>query len=211
MAQARAAEAVQAQFDTLGQQRWAAALGMWTFLGTEVLFFGAPLLVYLVARFTHAHAFAAASARLETPLGVANTAVLLTSSLAMAYADAAAERGAARRARGWLLATAALGLVFIAVKGYEWRTEYVEGLLPFAPHAALERGEQLFFDVYLFLTGLHAVHLTIGIVAVGAAVWALGTARAAPRRAAQVRGTALYWHFVDIVWIFLLPLLYLVK
>ncbi|HET8697353.1 MAG TPA: cytochrome c oxidase subunit 3 [Gammaproteobacteria bacterium] len=211
MAQVRAADAVAPQFDDLGQQRWAAALGMWTFLGTEVLFFGAPLLVYLVARFAHADAFAAASARLQTPLGVANIAVLLTSSLAMAYADAAAERGAARRARGWLLATAALGLVFLAVKGYEWRTEYVEGLLPLAPHAALARGEQLFFDVYLFLTGLHALHLTIGIGAVAAAVWALGAARAAPRRAAQVRGTALYWHFVDIVWIFLLPLLYLVK
>src|SRR3954447_12085413 len=193
---------------------------MWVLIATEILFFGAPLFAYLVARFAHGAEFASASMRLATPLGVANTAVLLTSSLAMAYADEAAERGAGRRAVAWLAVTAALGLVFLGIKGFEYRTEFVKGLLAFAPHAGLAPAEQLFFNLYLFLTGLHAVHLTIGIGAVLAAARSFAVPR--PRRsfavrrprdarAAQVRVTALYWHFVDIVWIFLLPLLYLVR
>jgi len=130
----------------------------------------------------------------------------------MAYADGAAERGRVRLAVGCLLATALLGLVFLGIKGFEYRTEYVAGLLAFAPrHADLVPGEQLFFNVYLFLTGLHALHLTIGIGAVLAAAAAFAVPRPRETRAAQVRVTALYWHFVDIVWIFLLPLLYLIK
>jgi cytochrome c oxidase subunit 3 len=206
-------EAVAEPFDDLAQQRAAGVLGMWVFLATEMLFFGAPLLVYLVARFTHEAAFATASARLDAPLGVLNTAVLLTSSLAMAYADGAAERGSGRRAVGWLAATALLGIVFLGIKGLAYRKEYVDGLLAFAPAPApdLVAGEQLFFNVYLFLTALHAVHLTIGIAAVLAAIVAFAAPRPREKRAAQVRVTALYWHFVDIVWLFLLPLLYLVR
>ena len=207
------AEVLESQFDDVAQQRAAAALGIWVFLATEVLFFGGPLLVYLISRFEHAAEFAAGSHRLETALGVANTAVLLTSSLTMAYADEAAERGRARLATACLTATALLGVVFLLIKAHEYRTEYAEGLLAFSPHRALEAGagEQLFFNVYLFLTGLHAVHLTIGIGAVLAAAVAFARPRPRETRAAQVRITALYWHFVDIVWIFLLPLLYLVR
>ncbi len=205
------AELLESQFDDLAQQREASSLGMWVLIATEILFFGAPLFAYLVARFTHGADFASASMRLATPLGVANTAVLLTSSLAMAYADAAAERGAGRRAIAWLAVTAVLGALFLGIKGFEYRTEYVEGLLAFAPHAGLAPAEQLFFNFYLFLTGLHAVHLTIGIGAVLAAARAFSVPRPGDARAAQVRVTALYWHFVDVVWIFLLPLLYLVR
>jgi cytochrome c oxidase subunit 3 len=206
------AEVLESQFDDVAQQRTAAALGMWVFLATEVLFFGAPLLVYLIGRFAHGADFSAGSHRLETALGVANTAVLLTSSLAMAYADEAAERGRARIAAACLAATAALGVVFLLIKAHEYRTEYAEGLLAFSPqHALASSGEQLFFNVYLFLTALHAVHLTIGIGAVLAAAVAFAVPRPRETRAAQVRVTALYWHFVDVVWIFLLPLLYLVN
>ncbi len=206
------AEVLDGQFDDVAQQRVAAALGMWVFLATEMLFFGAPLLVYLIGRFTHAAAFAAASHRLETPLGVVNTAVLLTSSLAMAYADEAAERGRARLAVTCLVVTALLGVGFLCIKGYEYHTEYVEGLLSFSPQrAGLDTGEQLFFNVYLVLTGMHALHLTVGIGVVAAAAMAFASPHPRETRAAQVRVTALYWHFVDIVWIFLLPLLYLVS
>jgi cytochrome c oxidase subunit 3 len=205
------AELLGPPFDDLAQQRAASTLGIWVFIATEILFFGAPLFAYLVARFTHGPEFASASMRLATPLGVANTAVLLTSSLAMAYADEAAERGAGPRAVVWLAIAAVLGCVFLGIKGFEYRTEYVEGLLALAPHAGLAPAEQLFFNLYLFLTGLHAVHLTIGIGAVLAAARSFAVLRPRDARAAQVRVTALYWHFVDIVWIFLLPLLYLVR
>ncbi len=207
------AEVLASQFDDVAQQRAAASLGMWVFLATEMLFFGAPLLVYLIGRFEHAAAFSTGSHRLETALGVVNTAVLLTSSLAMAYADEAAERGRARLAASCLAVTALLGVVFLLIKAHEYKTEYAEGLLAFSPlHApAASGGEQLFFNVYLFLTGLHALHLAIGIGAVLAAAAAFAVPRPREARAAQVRITALYWHFVDVVWIFLLPLLYLVK
>ena len=186
-------------------------LGMWVFIGSEVLFFGALLAAYLAGRIHLPEGFAAASRHTHVVLGTLNTAVLLTSSALIALAAACAEHPPHRR---WiaklLLATAALGCVFLVIKSYEYVQEWHEGLFPGPAFAIPVAGAQLFFMMYFFMTGLHAVHLVCGIVAV------LVFARAVAKRREWVHpvrldALALYWHFVDIVWIFLYPFLYLVE
>ena len=186
-------------------------LGMWVFLGSELLFFGALLAAYLAGRIRWPAGFAAASRHTHVVLGTVNTAVLLTSSALIALAVACAQHHGHRR---WtarlLLATAALGCVFLAIKGYEYVLEWHEGLFPGPAFAIAESGAQLFFMLYFFMTGLHAVHLVCGIAAV--AVFARGTATRRPWvNPDRIDAVALYWHFVDVVWIFLYPFLYLVE
>ena len=184
-------------------------LGMWVFIGSEVLFFGGVLLVYFYGR-THWHqGFGEASRHTDVVLGTLNTGLLLTSSAVIALAVACSENIAHRRWTARLLwITAALGTVFLVVKGIEYHKEWDEGLFPGPGFILAQPGAQLFFMLYFFMTGLHALHLAIGIGGVAAMAW--GTARSrqwtAPRR---IEVMALYWHFVDIVWIFLFPLLYL--
>lgn len=198
-----------------GPDRWpreqTAQFGMWLFLASEVLLFGGLLLAYLYYRVQFAQAFAAASAHLDLWLGAVNTALLLTSSLSMALADHAADHGDRHALRRRLWFTALLGLLFLAVKGYEWYSEYSAGLAPLPGLAFEFAGAQphqaeMFFNLYFAMTGVHALHLAIGIglVIALAGYWRrAGTAR--------VRVTALYWHLVDLVWVFLYPLLYLVR
>ena len=190
-----------------------AELGMWIFLAGEVLFFGALFVAYAVARMHHPAGFAAASARTDVWLGTLNTAVLLSSSLAVAIGAEAARQLQPRDAAPWLWAAAALGIVFLAIKGIEYRKEWNEGLFPGADFRIDGRevaGAELFFAWYFLVTALHALHLGIGILL------CIGFAIASPSAAApKVDGTrvhvvALYWHFVDVVWIFLYPLIYLV-
>lgn len=203
------------QFDDLDQQRDAATTGMWVFLVSEMLFFGALFFGYVVSRFELPEAFAAASRRTDVVLGTINTAVLLTSSLTMALAARSGQLGA-RRATSWLLAvTAALGIVFLVIKGMEYRSEFHEHLFPgpdfaFEP-AYLAGGAQVFWFLYYLMTGFHAVHLTVGIVLVLVVAWRVRAASTSPLDANWVEGAGLYWHFVDVVWIFLYPMLYLVS
>jgi cytochrome c oxidase subunit 3 len=188
-----------------------ASLGMWIFIGSEVLFFGGLMAAYLHGRMDWPHGFGLASRQTHVVLGTLNTAVLLTSSALVALAVACAGHP---RKREWtarlLWATAALGLVFLCVKGWEYRQEWTEGLFPGPGFALAAPGAQLFFMLYWVMTGVHAVHLLCGMAAV--AVFARATARrrewVTPDR---VECLALYWHFVDIVWIFLYPFLYLVE
>ena len=226
---ASAPEAVQAplapQFDSHAQQAFAATFGMWVFLASELLFFGPLLFGYAWLRLRFPEAGAHASRHTDFLLGTVNTAVLLTSSftmaLAAAAANAAADAGQRRRARRLLLATAALGLVFLVIKGWEYHAEFAEHLFPgagFHPadaHAQpLLQGMQLFFLLYFALTGLHALHLSAGILACLLLAWRLRRpSPAAGHRTAggeAVELAGLYWHFVDVAWIFLYPLLYLV-
>jgi cytochrome c oxidase subunit 3 len=186
-------------------------LGMWVFIGSELLFFGGMLFAYLQGRVHHAAGFAAAGRHTDVVLGTLNTGLLLTSSAAIAVAVLCSEHAPRRRFTAPLLAlTAALGIAFIVIKGIEYRHEWQEGLFP-GPGFALAStgGAELFFMLYFVTTGVHALHLFIGIVGVAAFAW--GTARerawAVPRR---IDAKALNWHFVDVVWIFLYPLLYLV-
>ena len=194
-------------FEDLEQERAARRLGMWVFLATEVLFFGGLFTGYAVYRAGHPAAFAEASRRLDVLLGALNTSVLLTSSFTMATAVRLAREGSGRRARAWLALTAALGAAFLAVKGFEYAEKFRERLVPGAsfgvegPHAPAER---IFFSFYFVMTGLHALHMLVGLGVVAAVARRL-------RDDGPVELAGLYWHFVDVVWIYLFPLLYLVS
>ncbi len=200
------------QFDDLEQQRSAARLGIWIFLATEVLFFGGLFLGYTVYRSLYPRDFAAASHHTEVVIGGINTAILLFSSTVMALAVRAAELR--RRAQLiWLLvATAVLGIVFMTLKGVEYHKDWTDHLVPlvnFQWHQPNPDHAQIFFWLYFAMTGLHAIHVSVGIfVLLGLALLARsGKFTTGNYSAIEVAG--LYWHFVDIVWIFLFPLLYL--
>lgn len=201
------------QFTTLRQQTEVATFGMWVFIATEVLFFGAILFAYTYGRATYPEGFAEAGRHAKIVIGTVNTVVLLTSSFLMAWAVHAAEHGRRRALTVLLALTALLGVVFLGLKGFEYYKEWQEGLVPglkfeeTGPHAA---AIALFYFMYFVLTGVHGVHVTIGIVLV--TIMAVRAWRGAfsPRYHTPVEITGLYWHFVDIVWIFLYPLIYLV-
>ncbi len=196
------------------QQREAARLGMWVFLTTETMLFGALFAVYFYDRRLMPGAFAAAGRRTDLWLGAGNTAILLVSSLTMALAVEAAKRRRDGALLARLLATMALGAAFLALKGLEYAHHIHEGLLPgasfrFSP-AAYAKPAELFFYLYFLMTGLHAVHMIVGLGWL--AVLAVRSGRGASRGAdlfTPVETAGLYWHFVDLVWIFLFPLFYL--
>jgi cytochrome c oxidase subunit 3 len=195
------------------QRNYQTRLGMWVFLSTELMFFGPVFWSYLVARQHAPAAFAQAGRLTNAWLGTGNTLLLLTSSLTMALAVEAARHGVRSYARRALWLTALLGCVFLAVKGYEYVNDWHENLFPGAHFHALgiagQDAAQMFFFVYFFATGLHALHLTIGIVMVAVMIRRMRTAaRSVASREVDLVG--LYWHFVDIVWIFLFPALYLI-
>ena len=212
MAETTAAHVAE-QFDDAEQQRSAAELGMWVFLATEVMFFGGMILAYTTYRWLYPVAFAWGSQHMDVVIGGVNTAVLLGSSFTVVAAVHAARTGQRRLLLGMLGATIVLGLVFLGFKAVEWRQHWHEGLVPglhftyTGPHAG-EVG--LFFWLYFAMTGVHALHLAIGIVVMavlGVLAWR-GWFSPAYYNPVEVAG--LYWHFVDVVWIFLLPLLYLI-
>jgi cytochrome c oxidase subunit 3 len=197
------------------RDRATADFGMWVFIASEILFFGPLLLTYAYGRTQWPDGFAAASRHTDVLLGTLNTALLLTSSLCAALAAAAQEAREPRRAARLLALTAVMGLAFLAIKGFEYRKEWHEGLFP-GPAFRLEgggtvpQGAQLFFAFYFIATGLHAVHVGIGVVLMAAL--AFGQWRGRPwTGGASVPVAGLYWHFVDIVWVLLYPLLYLVS
>jgi cytochrome c oxidase subunit 3 len=201
------------QFDTLGQQREAATLGMWVFLVTEVLFFGGLFTTYLVYRSWYPDAFAAGSHELLIWAGTTNTAVLITSSLTMALAVHAAQTGERRRLIGFLVVTMLLGATFLGIKAFEYYTEFLEHHVPgagfqFAPEHIVRA--QIFFSLYFMMTGLHALHMIIGLGVMSFILALAWRGRITPEYYNPVEVAGLYWHFVDIVWIFLFPLLYLI-
>jgi cytochrome c oxidase subunit III len=205
-------------FHSLEQQRGTQLLGMWIFLATEFLIFGALWTGYAAYRFNYAPAFEAASRHLSVFLGTVNTVVLLASSLSMALAVRAARCGARTTLVACLLLTALLGATFLGIKAVEYWVDYQEKLVPglaFEPQEWSQRGidprhVQLFLAFYYVMTGLHAVHLVIGIglLLVMAVLARLG--RFSAEQYVGVEMSGLYWHFVDVVWIYLFPLLYLV-
>jgi cytochrome c oxidase subunit 3 len=200
-------------FDSLDQQKDAATLGMWVFLVTEVLFFGGLFVTYLVYRAWYPEAFAAASHELDVVLGTINTAVLITSSLTMALAVHAAQLGQRSRLMMFLVLTMILGAAFLGIKSVEYYHKFVEHHVPgpsfhfegeYAAHA------QIFFSLYFVMTGLHALHMIIGIGIMLVMLWWSWRGTITPEYASPIEISGLYWHFVDIVWIFLFPLLYLI-
>jgi cytochrome c oxidase subunit 3 len=201
-------------FDTLEQQAEAATLGMWVFLVTEILFFGGAFMAYAVYRIWHHDAFGEASHHLDVTLGTINTLVLICSSLTMALAVRAGQTSSRPRTQvSWLGGTLLLGVVFLVIKGFEYAEKFHEGHVPganFVWEGPTRAGAELFFALYFAMTGLHALHMIIGagimtVMMIMAARGAFDSDYYAPL---EVSG--LYWHFVDIVWIFLFPLLYLI-
>jgi cytochrome c oxidase subunit 3 len=198
------------QYTNADQQRDAVTLGMWAFLATEVLFFGALVVAYFNYRIWFGAEFIAAARMTKVVFGTVNTGVLLTSSASMAMAVTTYEAGSRRAPVLWLVATALLGLAFIGIKSIEYWLEYQERLVPALNFDLQRHGgvAEIFFMFYFCATGLHAVHLLIGISLVSwLAIW-IGTDRI-NRDSSTVRLIGLYWHFVDVVWIFLFPLIYL--
>ena len=199
-------------FDSYEQQREASYLGMWVFLATEIMFFGGVFTAYVVYRLAHPEAFALGSHELDITLGAVNTAVLIGSSLTMAMAVWSAQTGRRKSIVAYILATIALGGVFLGIKVVEYTAKFEHHLFP-GPSFHFAGPEpqyvEMFFNLYFALTGLHAVHMVIGIgilLVVAVRAW---RGAFTPENHNFVEGIGLYWHFVDIVWIFLFPLLYL--
>lgn len=199
-------------FNDLKQQKEATTLGMWAFLITEILFFGGLFAGYAEYRNRYHDAFVAGSHHLDIVLGTINTAVLIASSLTMAMGVHAAQLGKRKKIALFLLLTIVLGLVFLGIKAVEYTHKYHEGLIP-GPGFALQgadKQQMLFFAFYFLMTGMHALHMVIGVVLVSLIALAAWRGRYSPEYYGPVEVTGLYWHFVDIVWIFLFPLLYLI-
>lgn len=202
---------LQPQFPTLERQRDADHFGMLIFLSTEVLIFGGIFAALLVLRAEHPAAYAKSSGAMHLWLGGINTAVLLSSSALVALMVTAVRSGGARLAKWLLVGTIALGCAFLAVKFSEYALEYRDGVVPLLSDRNLPGGPgRLFMDLYFVATGLHALHVTVGLGLLASLIWPFGAARR-DRSAVLAGNTALYWHLVDVVWIFLYPTLYLAR
>jgi cytochrome c oxidase subunit 3 len=201
------------QFETAEQQYETSTLGMWAFLVTEIMFFGGLFAGFVVYVSFYAEGFALGSRHLDLTLGTVNTLVLLGSSLTMALAVRSAQLGRRNRLLLFLALTLGLGLVFLGIKSVEYSHKFHEHLVPgprFHVDSPLANNVQLFFSFYFAMTGMHALHMLVGA---GLLTWLMvGAARNrfSSEYFTPVEVTGLYWHFVDIVWIFLFPTLYLV-
>ena len=187
---------------------------MWMFLATEVIFFGGLFLVYTIYRGLYPAEFAASSRELVVWAGTTNTFVLITSSLTMALAVNAAQLGQRRLVMVFLTLTMLLGCVFLGIKAYEYYREWQEHHVPGAgfrfDEAQFAARAQIFFSLYFLMTGLHALHMIIGLGVMAVMLWWTWSGIITTEYNSPIEISGLYWHFVDIVWIFLFPLLYLI-
>ena len=209
--------ALRVQFDTEAQQRNASALGMWIFLITEIMFFGGMFAVYTVYRSWYPDVFAIASSSLNEIIGALNTGVLLLSSFTMVMAVRAGQLGQQKAIVLFLILTLLFGGVFLGVKAYEWNQKFEEHHIPgqaaFHLDGVLPEDQghaQLFFSIYFAMTGLHALHMVIGVAILVTLIVLARKGRFSASYYTPVDVAGLYWHFVDIIWIFLFPLLYLI-
>ena len=217
--------ALQHHFENLEQQREAGTLGMWVFLVTEIMFFGGMFLAYTLYRSKYPEAFAIASNHLDIKLGAINTAVLIFSSFTMAMAVYSTQVGKRRPQIISLVLTIVLGLAFLGIKAVEYYEKYEDHLIPgslipgnpFNPDSqamhltpgVLMQHVQMFYWIYFAMTGMHALHMIIGVGLLLVLLYFSVKGRYSPEYHNPVEVIGLYWHFVDIVWIFLFPLLYL--
>lgn len=225
---------LQHHFENMEQQREAATLGMWVFLVTEIMFFGGMFLAYTIYRTKYPAAFASASNHLDITLGAVNTGVLILSSFTMAMAVYGTQLGKRRLQIFCLAVTIVLGLTFLGVKSVEYYDKYRDSLIPgslipgrpFGPKVQMEgappdehalhllpgatvKNVEMFYWIYFAMTGMHAVHMVIGVGLLSVLLFFSVKGRYGPAYHSPIEVTGLYWHFVDIVWIFLFPLLYL--
>ena len=205
------ASRLQPQFPTLERQREADHFGMLIFLTTEVLIFGGLFAALFVLRAEHGADYVKASKAMHLWLGGINTAVLLTSSALVALMVEAVRAGGVRLAKWLLVGAIALGLAFLAIKFTEYGLEYRDGVVPHLSPRNLRGGpDELFMDLYFAATGLHALHVTAGLMLLGSLIWPFGIARR-DTSAVFAGNAALYWHLVDVIWVFLYPTLYLAR
>ncbi len=186
-------------------------MGMWFFLFTEILFFGGMFLLYAIYRYKYEPGFHKGATEENLILGTINTVILLTSSYTIALAIAAVKRGERLRSSVLQFATILMGMAFLAIKVVEWNAKIALGIYPDSPLLlARGKGQILYFGLYYMMTGLHGLHVLVGCVVIAFMLhWTLA-GRIAPGNDARLENTGLYWHFVDIVWIYLFPLFYLV-
>lgn len=205
--------ALRHHFDDVEQQKSASTFGMWVFLVTEILFFGGMFCCYTVYRSLYPAAFGHASNHLDVILGAVSTAVLICSSFTMACAVNSAATGAKHALVAFLWVTILFAAAFLAVEMSEWHMLYKEGLMPgfnFTYHDVDPGHVQLFFCMYFAMTGLHASHVTIGIGLLAVMAFRASRGVFTPQYYTPIEISGLYWHFVDLVWIFLFPLYYLI-
>jgi cytochrome c oxidase subunit 3 len=209
--------ALRVQFDTEAQQKDASTLGMWIFLVTEIMFFGGMFAVYTIYRSWYPDVYAIASSSLNEIIGALNTGVLLLSSFTMVMAVRAAQLGQQRAIVMFLILTLLFGGIFLGVKAYEWNEKFEEHHIPgqaaFHLDGVLPADQghaQLFFSIYFAMTGLHALHMVIGVGILLTLIVQARKGRFSASYYTPVDVAGLYWHFVDIIWIFLFPLLYLI-
>lgn len=208
---------LQHHFVTSEQQFGAAKLGMWLFLVTEILLFSAMFVAYAVYRVWHPEVFALASEVLDPVMGGTNTIVLLTSSLTVALAIHSAQIDNRKAVVRYLLATVALAIVFLVIKYFEYTAKFEHGIFPgaaFDPHGEYARyavpHAVQFFSIYFVMTGIHGIHVTIGIVVLSILAYRAHRGHFSSAYYTPVEMGGLYWHLVDVIWIFLFPLLYLI-
>ena len=186
-------------------------IGMWFFLFTEILFFGGMFLLYSVYRYRFAADFHHAARDENLVLGSINTGVLLTSSLLIALSIAALRRGRSRLSTVLQAGTVSLGALFLIIKSFEWGAKFAKGIFPNGPVLlAMKRGEILFFGLYFTMTGIHALHVLIGCLAIAFMIRYTRRGVVTAGSFARLENTALFWHLVDIIWIYLFPLFYLI-
>ena len=188
-----------------------AKLGMWLFILSEILLFGGMFILYSAYRYKNPADFHHASEELDVILGTLNTLILLTSSLTMAVSISAIQKGKRKLSMVLLMATMVLGLLFLVNKGFEWGTKIEHGIYPNST-ALLSRakGEILFFGLYYVMTGLHGLHVFVGICVLSVMLSFLLREKINQSRFIPLENSGLYWHLVDIIWIFLYPLFYLI-
>ena len=188
-----------------------AKLGMWLFILSELLLFGGMFILYSAYRYKNPVDFHHASREVEVLLGTFNTIILLTSSLSMAASVSALQRGQRKLSMVLLVATVALGLLFLVNKGFEWGTKIEHGIYPNSPILlARAKGEILFYGLYFVMTGLHGLHVLVGVFVLCGMFMLIARDRINQVRFVPLENAGLYWHLVDMIWIFLYPLFYLI-
>jgi cytochrome c oxidase subunit III len=214
--------ALQHHFATKEQQKNSASLGMWVFLAQEVMFFGGMFCTYLVYRYKYFGDFGSASQTLNIWDGTINTAVLICSSLTVVLAVRAAQLGKRKALTGWLLLTIVLGLVFLGIKGMEYAQKFEDHHVPgpsFAYHGTIPshpdqqvdpRHAEIYFSLYFAMTGMHALHMIVGVGLFSTLAFWSWRGKYSADYYTPIENAGLYWHFVDVVWIYLFPLFYLI-
>ena len=189
----------------------ASKLGMWLFIFTEILLFGGLFIVYSVYRFKHPVEFHLAHQELDVTIGLINTIILLVSSMTVAMSITALQLGNKKLTLILIAITLLLAAVFLVNKYFEWGAKIHHDIYPGSEFLlSLSKGDMLFFGLYFFMTGLHAIHIIVGMALLGVTYVKVNNGTVNQNRVSLLENSGLYWHLVDLIWIFLFPLFYLI-